>query len=193
MEKTAHDLALEAKKKNIIDMAFGFTAMTRVFAADSDDPIKERLASTFRELEGIDSEQKFRELHNRFCEWFAQTIKHAKGGDPASYGQGAKVLDIALKVYVYYCGLPDQARADYLIPLLNGAIDNPILRHLLSMLNAPDGKSLSPNQWSIKIVDKSAYDILQQLIRADIKNSFSGEIYPVQYDDIMWRRLNRPE
>jgi hypothetical protein len=193
MEITAHDLAIEAKKKNIIDMAFGFSAMTRVFEKESDDLIKDRLTQTFRELEGIDSEPRLRELHHSFCEWFTQTIKHAKGGEPASYGQGAKVLDIALKVYVYYCGLPNQTKADYLIPLLNGAVDTPILRHLLSMLNAPDGKSLNPYQWNIKIVDKNAYDILQQLIRADIKNSFSGEIYPVQYDDIMWRRLNRPE
>lgn len=59
MKKTAHDLTLEAKKKNIIDMAFGFTAMTRVFEKDSDDSIKDKLTSAFRELEGIDSEQKF--------------------------------------------------------------------------------------------------------------------------------------
>ena len=51
MEKTAHDLAVEAKKKNIIDMAFGFTAMTRVFEKESDDQIKNRLTQTFRDLE----------------------------------------------------------------------------------------------------------------------------------------------
>jgi hypothetical protein len=145
MDKAMNNLALESKKKNIIDMAFGFTVMARVFEKESDDLIKGRLAQTFQELKGIDSEQKFQELHHGFCEWFAQTIKLAKGGGSAAYGHGAKVLDISLKVYVYYCGLPDQAKADYLTPLLNGAIDTPILRHLVSTIKTPDGQSLSPH------------------------------------------------
>ena len=29
------------------------------------------------------------------------------------------------------------------------------------------------------------------MIRIDIKKSFNGEIFPVQYDDIKWRELNR--
>jgi hypothetical protein len=61
------------------------------------------------------------------------------------------------------------------------------------MVKTPDGKTLTPHLWNIKAVDKNIYDTLQQLIRADIKESFSNQIWPVQYDDIMWRRLNRPE
>ena len=184
-------LALEAKKKNIIDMALGFTAMTRVFQKDSDKPIKDQLFLTCRDLEKIDSEDKYKKLHESFCEWFTQTIKLAKNGEAASYGHGAKVLDLTLKVYVYYCKMPDLAKADYLAPLLNGAIDTPILRHLLKTVKLPDGKSLSPHLWNLKMISKDTYDTFQQLIRSDIADSFEGEIWPVQYDDIMWRRLNR--
>jgi hypothetical protein len=188
-----HQLALEAKKKNIIDMALGFTAMMRLFQKESDDLIKEHLAHTLRELEEIDSEEKFKGLHESFCEWFTQTIKLAKDGEAASYGHGAKVLDLALKVYVYYCRMPNPEKADYLDPLLNGAIDTPILRHLLGMVKTDDGKGLTPRLWNIKAVDRDTYDTLQKLIRSDIADSFAGQIWPVQYDDIMWRRLNRPK
>ena len=187
------ELALEAKKKNIIDMALGFTAMTRVFQKESAGLIKESLAETCTKLESINSKADFAALHDHICQWFTQTIKLAKSGASASYGHGAKVLDITLKVYVYYCRMPDQAKADYLSPFLNGAVDTPILRHLLNTVNTPYGRSLSPHQWNIKMVSKNIYDTLQKLIRTDIEHSFAGKIRPVQYDDIMWRRLNRPE
>jgi hypothetical protein len=192
-EKTMHELALEAKKKNIIDMALGFAAMMRLFEKKSDDLIKDRLALVCGELEGVDSEHKFKEVHDSFCEWFTQTIKLAKTGETASYGHGAKVLDISLKVYVYYCRMPDQVKADYLAPFLNGAIDTPILRHLLGIVRIPEGKSLSSHLWNIAMINRDIYNTLQLLIRSDIADSFAGEIWLVQYDDIMWRRLNRTE
>lgn len=188
-----YELALEAKKKNIIDMALGFTAMMRLFQKESDDLIKDRLAQTCQGLEEIDSEEAFRELHKSFCEWFRQEIKLAKNREPASYGHGAKILDLVFKVYVYYCRMPNSEKADYLCPLLNGAIDTPILRHLLGMVQSAEGKGLTPRIWNIKAVNRDTYDTLQELIRADIADSFAGQIWPVQYDDIMWRRLNRPE
>jgi len=41
------------------------------------------------------------------------------------------------------------------------------------------------------MIDKEAYDLLQKVIRQDIRDSFKYEISPVQYDDIMGRRLDR--
>jgi len=41
------------------------------------------------------------------------------------------------------------------------------------------------------MIDKKDYDLLQKVIRQDIKDSFDDNISPVQYDDIMGRRLDR--
>ena len=69
-------------------------------------------------------------MHRDFCQWFVKTIKLAKTEEPSSYGHAAKVLDLALKVYVYYCKMPSPEKAESLMPRLNGGIDTPILRHL---------------------------------------------------------------
>ena len=41
------------------------------------------------------------------------------------------------------------------------------------------------------MIDRADYDLLQKVIRQDIKDTFDDHISPVQYDDIVWRRLNR--
>jgi hypothetical protein len=41
------------------------------------------------------------------------------------------------------------------------------------------------------MIDKEDYDLLQKVIRQDIRDSFDDNILPVQYDDIMGRRLDR--
>jgi len=114
-----------------------------------------------------------------------------KTEEPSSYGHAAKVLDIALKVYVYYCKMPSPAKAESLMPRLNGAIDTPILRNLFKKLEDIYWKSfLRHYLWTIKIIDKENYNLLQILIRQDIRDSFDDNILPVQYDDIMGPRLN---
>ena len=45
--------------------------------------------------------------------------------------------------------------------------------------------------WTMKLINKEDYDLLQKVIRQDIRDSFNDDILPMQYDDIMWRRLNR--
>ena len=126
-----------------------------------------------------------------FCQWFVKTIRLAKTEEPPSYGHATKVLDLALKVYVYYCKMPSPAKAESLIPRLNGAIDTPILHHLFKKLEDIYGKSYSRHLWTIKMIDKEDYDLLQKVIRQDIRDSFDDNILPVQYDDIMGRRLDR--
>ena len=130
-------------------------------------------------------------MHRDFCQWFVKTVRLAKSEQLSSYGHAAKVLDLALKVYVYYCKMPSPAKAESLIPRLNAAIDTPILRHLVKKLEDIYGKSYSRHLWTIKMMDKEYYDLLQKVIRQDIRDSFNDDILPVQYDDIMWRRLNR--
>jgi len=185
-------LAEQAKKRNVIDMAFGFAGMMPLFQEGSAGLIKEKLADLFEGLDRIHSDQDFSMLHREFCQWFMRTINFAKIEGPPSYGHAAKLLDIVLKVYVYYCKLPSPAKADSLIPRLNGVIDTPILRHLFKRLEDIYGKPYPPHYlWTIKMINREDYDLLQKVILQDIRDSFCDSISPVQYDDVMGRRLNR--
>ena len=97
----------EAKLKNIIEMAVGFTVMKRVFEKRATTTIKDKLYEILQDLEKIETIDDFDKMHDSFCRWFVLNIKLAKSDGFASYGHSAKVLDISLKVFVYYCGLPD--------------------------------------------------------------------------------------
>lgn len=176
--------AEEAKTKNIIDMAFGFSAMTRVFEKKSTEKIVNKLESTLSQITSLQNDRAFQNLHDDFCQWFTQNVKTAKKSSPASYGQGAKVLDVALKVYVYYCCLPDPKTAEQTAKWLHAAIDTKMLKHLKKYdKGIPDSEA--------KVVDKDTYGTLQKLVWIDIHRRFSGLILPVQWDDIIWRRLNK--
>ena len=187
----AMELAKQAKKQNIIDMAVGLTTEMGLFQGRSVDLVKEKLADLFEGLDRIGSEQDFSKIHRDFCQWFVQTIRLAKTEEAPSFGHAAKVLDFALKVYVYYCNMPCPEKAESLLPRLNGAIDTPILHHLFKKLEVIYGKSHSRDSWTIKMVDKETYDLLQKVIRQDVRDSFDDNISPVQYDDIMGWSLNR--
>jgi len=146
----ALELAEKAKKQNIIDMAVGFTVMIPLFQERSADVIKEKLADLFEGLDRISSGQDFIEMHRRFCQWFIKTIRLAKTEEPSSYGHAAKILDLALKVYVYYCKMPSPSRAETLTPRLNGVVDTPILRHLFKKLEYNYKASFPPHYlWTI--------------------------------------------
>jgi hypothetical protein len=88
--------------------------------------------------------------------------------------------------------MPSPAKADSLMPLLNGAIDTPILCYLFKKLEHAYRESFPPHySWTIKMIDKEHYDLLQKVIRQDIRDFFEDKLSPVQYDDIKGRRLNR--
>jgi len=185
-------LAEQAKKQNIIDMAVAFTAMMPLYQEASANLIKEKLTELFEGIDRIGSDQDFSKMHRGFCQWFVKTIRLAKTQETPSYGHAAKVLDLALKVYVHYCNMPSAKKAEVLTPWLNGAIDTHILRYLYRKLEDIKGKPYPPHySWTIEVINKEDYDLLQKVIRQDIRDSFEGNISPVQYDDIMWRRLNR--
>jgi hypothetical protein len=187
----ALDLAIQAKKRNTIDMAVGFAGIMPLFQEGSADRIKEKLTETFEGLERIGLDEEFNKMHRAFCRWFVKTIKLAKTEEPSSYGHAAKVLDLALKVYVYYCRMPSPAKAELLTPRLNGVIDTPILRHLFTRLQDMYGKPSPPHYlWTIKMINEGDYDLLQKALRQEIRDSFDDRISPVQYDDIMGQRLD---
>lgn len=191
--------AESAKIKNIIDMAFSFSAMTRVFRKDSAIEIEKELENILSLITSVKSEQDFKELHHTFCLWFKKNIKTAernkdgmtiKPSGPASYGQGAKVLDVALHVYVHYCHLPEWETAERVTKWLNSAIDTKMLKYLKNM---PDTEAHPIHATAIEDIDEKTYIILQKLLRRDIIRNpkFSVQSLPVQWDDIMWRFLNK--
>ena len=189
------ELAQDIKTKNIIEMALAFTAMMRVFSERSNAAIGGRLAQLFARLDRIAETEDYERAHTDFCNWFTQTVRTAektlkngriKPSGASSYGQAAKVLDISAKVYVYYCAQPSDAAGRRLVPMLHGAVDTPIMRFLASRYPEVGVRSKT-----IQEVDREEYERLQSLVARDIEASFQSQIYPVQYDDIMWRRLNR--
>ena len=190
-------IAAEIKQKSVIDMALTFTAMIRLFEKGSKSKISKKLYEEFQKLKEIRGVGDFQSFHDGFCEWFTNNIRVAqkerngrviKKCGFSLYGHAAKLLNVALKVYVYYSGLPDRETSEALIPFLHTAIDNPILRHLKEVF-----PSEMVNSNTVEQIDKETYKKLQQLVKADIRTTFADGIVPTQYDDIMWYRLNREQ
>jgi hypothetical protein len=190
-------IAQTIKKRNIIDMALTFTAMIRVFEKKSKERITNKLFELSERLEDVRIREQFEEIHSEFCDWFVAGIRTAerilknrirREPRPASYGHAAKVFDIEMKVYVYYSQLPTKSAADLLAPWLHAGVDTPMMKYLDDRFPS-DGVSFQ----TIERVDKKAYEKLQILVQRDISESFNGEILPVQFDDLMWNRLNREE
>jgi hypothetical protein len=125
-------------------------------------------------------------LNHCACTYLANEPIKKKESHPASYGHAAKVFDVAVKVYVHYCHLPSCETAVTLLPLLHGAVDTPIMKNLKSRYPASGVKSET-----IESVGESEYALLQGLVEKHIQEEFKSGIFPAQYDDIMWHRLNR--
>jgi len=65
----AQELAEQAKKRNVIDMAVGFAGMMPLFQEGSADLIKEKPTELFEGLDRINSEEEFNKMHRGFCQW----------------------------------------------------------------------------------------------------------------------------
>jgi hypothetical protein len=179
--------AKESRIANITEIALEFTGMLRVFEEGSNIKIIPKLREFFDGLAGIEDKAAYDWAHAEFCNWFVANIwtaeKKLKNGTikpsvACSYGHGAKVLDIATKVYVYYCREPSGEIAARLLPMLNAGLDTPMMKDL-DPTNAKD---------TIQEVDRAEYERLQGVVAARIAGS---GLHPVQYDDVMWRRLQR--
>jgi hypothetical protein len=79
-----------------------------------------RLKQGCSAIDGITDQAEYDNLHADFCQRFIQTNRTAerrlksgqtKPSRPRSYGQAAKVLDVAAKVYAYDCGQPSPEAA----------------------------------------------------------------------------------
>ncbi len=187
--------AEKVKKENVIDMAVTFTAMIRVFEKDSKASIVKLLKDSFARLSDVKTQADYDKIHSEFCQNFSKKIRTAekklKNGTikisrPASFGHAAKVIDIAIKVYVHYSNLPNIDTSLSITPFLKGAIDTPILSYLKNKYARED--ILATN---IELIDRKQYEALQGLIDKDIKEQYCNSILPVEYDDILWTKLNR--
>jgi len=190
--------AEKAKRKNIVDVACTASAMRRGFAEGSEKEIRDKLQQEIPKVASSRNKEDFNRLHDSFCQWFTEKIKTAKRVNKktgnvikesrfASYGQGAKVFNVALKVYVYYCCLPEHEAAIRTTKWLQAAIDTKMLKYLKE-----NWGDLPAN--SIEDVDKETYFALQKLVMKDIiknKDKFPGGTCPVEWEDIMWRQLNK--
>jgi hypothetical protein len=183
------------RKKNIIDIALSFSAMNRLFEQGTKKRIAGQLECSFVLLTGVEGKQDFEKIHSSFCQWFVQNVitaekvlknKKIKKSRAASYGQAAKVFDVALKVYVYYCNLPDYESAAKLIPLLHSAVDTQMMKNLQRKYPNANMKAKT-----IEGVGREDYAVLQNMVKQHIEDEFDKAILPVHYDDIMWHRLNR--
>jgi hypothetical protein len=166
-----------ATTKNIIEMAIGFSVMARVFKPNSSKQIHRKLEEILGRLEKED----YGELHSSFCSWFMKTIETTKGRQ-SSYGQAAKVIDVALKVTVGYCRLPDPSVAAKVIPQLHCALDIPIMLYLKRKYQI--GKGI----FTLSQVSRNAYNEFQSFLKQEAKDA---DHFAVEYDDILWRKLNR--
>ena len=190
-------------RANIIDMALTSTAMMRLFKGQSSKTIARELGKILSDLANVQDPEEYTTEHRRFCEWFTEKVRTAekKIGDhaprpsePASYGQAAKVLDMALKVYFYYCGRPSAEVSTRLVSMLNAPVDTLILKCLKQKakeLGLTGRHSVTAS--TIKQIDKRQYQDLQSLVDDIIEKEFHNRIHRVQYEDMMWRRLkNNP-
>ena len=69
---------------------------------------------------------------------------------------------------------------------IDGAMDTAMMKYLTQKFPEAPARSTTVEQ-----VDEQTYCVLIGLIARDIKVRYHGEILPVQWDDIVWRELNR--
>lgn len=178
--ETAKKRAQKSRIENIAYMGVRYSAMTRVFRKGSKESIVHKVEAAYRRLEDVENEEEYRRVHRSFCRWFASNIRTAKGRRKASYGQAAKTLDVAMKVFVYYCGLP-RGNSSKIVRWLNCAIDTKILRNLKRRFSdLSDIRAYFPRG----IGNEETYTRLQAAVWKDIESKYSGAILPVEYDDM---------
>ena len=87
---------------------------------------------------------------------------------------------------VYYCHLPDCESVAKLLPVLHAAVDTRMMKNLKKEYPRESIKAET-----VEAVSEPEYFALQKLVSKHIEDEFNNLILPVQYDDIMWHRLNR--
>ena len=173
----------------IMEMGLTWSGMIRVLDEGSKEKLHDRIMHDFAEkLFNVESRAEYVKIHTDFCDWGTRNIDQNRRlqKDKASYGQIAKTLDVALKVAVYYCHLPDCEQSKRICDWLNAAVDTAMMRELKK--DFPDAMPAWPTL--IKDVNKEAYYKIQDLVRESIKREYNKAITCPQWEDIHWVEAN---
>lgn len=185
----------KAMRKNVIDMALGFTATMRVFEERSKGVIAILLLEHLTAAQTATSSTDFEKLHETFCREFVKKIRLAqrklqsgaiKPASAASYGHAAKMFDVCAKVWFHYCKMPDHQTAQRVTPYLHGAIDTPILRRLKGEFPEHGVEATT-----IARINEIDYRCLQGLAQRDRMKNYPRASLMVEYDDLVWSDLSR--
>jgi hypothetical protein len=175
----------EIKMKNesmqeIIFSSLNFTKMLRVFVTGSNKKIVKKLLQMFPKIRNYET------FHEQFCHWFRRNIKTAKSHQLASYGQAAKVIDIAMKYLVYFRNFPNTQIISKLQPKLHCGIDNLILHHHLKKRYSVACRKV----FSLKDIDQATYERLQAYLNEE---AVAKGLLPVDYDERLWKQLKEEQ
>ena len=182
--------------RNIIDMGLTFSAMIRLFDKGSKEKFRKEMLTAANKVFKTKSEKDFINIHSNFCDWGINEIYLAeknkngriiKKATHASYGQIAKTFNVVLKVAVYYCRLPNCKKSQQISGWLNAAVDT----KMMAMLRKKYPNDVRPWPTTVEQVDSTTYMTIQGIVRKFIRAKHKGNIMPVQFDDIYWRKLNR--
>lgn len=178
----------EIKLSNIINIGLRFSDMLRVFKKGSKNIIYQQAQSTLGQLFKTECQEEFNQIHSEFCKWGIQEIslakKNANHDSMASYGQVAKMLNVLLKVAVYYCHLPNYEKAICLLPLLDAAVDN----DMMSLLKNHYPNALKRWPKTVYEVKEKEYLIIRDIVYKFIGDKHQNSILPVHFDDIYFRK-----
>lgn len=182
----------KAKWEMIVGMATDFSGMMRNFEKGSTGTLKRHLSEELRDgqrLLEVKCRGDYEKFHGDFCSWGITHIKQTKrnGGSAASYGQVAKTLNVAMKVIIYYCHYPNREKSEQISKWLHAPIDTAEMA-LLKKTTKGEAES-----WprTLKLVDKSIYDSIQEHVRRFIDEKHYGAITPVKFDDMYWPLVNQ--
>ena len=195
------------KLRNMLDMAYSFSAMSRVFKAGVKEEIIAQLKNNIGGFLNCSDLPDYEKKHKKFCNDFIKNLKIRtaqrkrkgkiiKKSQNVSYGEAAKVLDIALKVFVYYCGLSKSLDPKWLYLPIDNNVLHELKKHKVKYKLQETLKGVS----GLSDINEKIYHNLQKAMCDGLYFEMIGEHYNVSkkrfdkkplisYDDVIWAKL----
>jgi hypothetical protein len=184
-------------------MGLDFSSMMRLFEERSEDKLWDKIVyDVAPRIFKAHSKEEFNQIHDEFCNWGTRNIitaqKRRKNGGiikkgPASYGQIAKTFNVALKVAVYYCHLPDYQKSGNIVEWLHAGVDTRMMAMLKKKLKGKHPEYFEDWPETVKAVDnEKKYLNLQKVVGIFIKEKHEEKLrLPVQFDDVYWYKITQ--
>ncbi|MGA2309749.1 MAG: hypothetical protein ABSG57_09405 [Candidatus Bathyarchaeia archaeon] len=193
----------DVRFRNIIGMGLDFSSMIRLFKKNSETKLEKKIVEDYGpRIFKAQSGEEFNKIHKEFCKCGTRAIKLAekrtrngriiKEG-PATYGQIAKTFNIALKVIVYYCHLPDHQKSAEIVEWLHAGVDTRMMAMLKKRLKGKHPEYFEDWPEAVKDVDsEKKYLELQEVVRIFIREKHDEKLrLPVHFDDVYWYRITQ--